>query len=112
MDKNLKIFIGAMIVLIILVPIGLIASGAAYGEWDTDYLNQTLGYIPAGLGSMAGHIWHAPLDGYDLPGQHDTIWTQMPGYYLSAILGIAVVGTIMYIGAKLLIRKDDDGKNN
>ncbi len=112
MDKNLKISIVAIIVLIILVPIGLIASGTAYGEWDTSYLNQTLGYIPSGLGSMAGHIWHAPLDGYDLPGQHDTIWTQMPGYYISAIIGIVVVGTLAYMGGKLLIRKDEDEKNN
>ena len=108
MDRNLKITLAAVIVLIILVPIGLIASGAAYGEWDPEYLNQTLGYIPAGLNSMAGHIWHAPLDGYDLPGTHDTISAQAPGYYISAIVGVIMAGAITLVSAKVLIRKKDD----
>jgi hypothetical protein len=108
MEKGLKICLIAIVVLIVLTPLGLIATGTAFGEWNTGYLMQTLGYIPSGLGSMAGHIWHAPLDGYNLPGQHDTIWSQIPGYYISAIVGIVVAGSIVFIGGKLLIRNKDE----
>jgi hypothetical protein len=108
MDRSLKICLIAVVVLIVLTPLGLFATGTAFGEWSPGYLMQTLGYVPSGLSSAAGHIWHAPLDGYNLPGQHDNIWSQMPGYYISAIVGIVVAGTIAYVGGRLLIRKDDD----
>lgn len=106
MDKTFKILIYAMIALIILVPIGLIASGTAYGEWGADELNQSVGYIPAGFASLNG-LWHAPLDGYDLPGDHETIPTQAPGYYVSAIVGILVAGGVAYLVGKVIIKRND-----
>ena len=106
MDKTFKILIYAMIVLVICVPIGLIASGTAFGEWGPDELNQSIGYVPSGFASLTG-LWHAPLDGYDLPGDHETIPTQTPGYYVSAIVGCLVVGGVAYLVSKAIVKRND-----
>jgi hypothetical protein len=104
MDKNLKMLMIGMIVLIVLVPIGLLASGTAFGEWGTNEIQEAVGYIPAGL-SRLSTLWQAPLADYALPGQGDTLLSQAPGYYISAIIGVAIAGAIMYMIAKLLIKK-------
>jgi len=106
MDKTLKILIYALIVFVICVPVGLIASGTAFGEWGPDELNQSVGYIPAGFASLNG-LWNAPLVGYDLPGNHQTIPTQTPGYYVSAIVGVFVVGGIAYVIGKAIVKRND-----
>jgi hypothetical protein len=102
MDKFLMVLILGLVVLVALVPLGLIAQGTAYGEWGPDDLQSAVGYIPSGFGSLAGW-WHAPLDGYDLPGEHDNILTQAPGYYISAIIGILAAGGAIYIIGKAVI---------
>ena len=94
----------AMVVLIVFVPLGLIASGTAFGEWGTDELEQTIGYVPAGLSSLS-KLWQAPLKDYGLPGQGGTVLNQAPGYYISAIVGVSLGFAIMYLIAKVLIKK-------
>ena len=102
MDKNLKVLVICMIALIVLVPIGLLAGGTAFGEWGTDELQEAVGYVPAGLSHLS-QLWQAPLADYALPGQGDTLLSQAPGYYLSAIIGV-VAALFMYLIAKLLIK--------
>ena len=52
MDKTFKILIIALAVLVVFVPIGLIASGTAFGEWGPDELQQAVGYVPPGSSSF------------------------------------------------------------
>jgi len=106
MDKTLKILICAMIVLVILVPIGLIATGTAYGEWGPDELQQAVGYVPSGFQQLSG-LWSAPLQDYGLPGQGDTLPEQTPGYYVSAIVGCLVVAGVAYLLGKAIIKRTD-----
>jgi len=106
MERNLKIFLAVLVILIIAVPAGLIASGTAFGEWGPDDLQQMLGYVPAGFNQLAG-LWHAPLQDYDLPGQHDTPLSQTPGYYTSAIVGAALSCGAMYVIAKAMVKRRD-----
>ena len=106
LDRTFKVLVIALIVLVVLVPIGLIASGTAFGEWGPDELQQAVGFVPAGLQQMTG-LWSAPLDGYDLPGDHTTIPTQTPGYYVSAIVGVVVVGLVAYGVGKVVIKRND-----
>jgi hypothetical protein len=99
-----------MIVLILAVPLGLIATGDAFGEWDPSYLQQQLGYVPGGLANLTG-LWdeqHAPLPGYGFATQGSTFMEETPGYYVSAILGCVVIGLLAYVGFTLLVRKNDD----
>lgn len=106
LDKTFRVLVIALIVLMVPVPIGLIASGTAFGEWGPDELQQAVGYVPAGLQQMTG-LWSAPLGGYDLPGDHTTIPTQTPGYYVSAIVGVLIAGGVAYLIGKAVIKRDD-----
>ena len=106
MDRTFKVLLIALVVLVVLVPIGLIASGTAFGEWGPDELQQALGYVPAGLQHLSG-IWSAPLNGYDLPGDHTTLPEQAPGYYVSAIVGVLICAGVGYLVAKAIIRRTD-----
>jgi len=103
MDKLVKYLLIGMAALIVLTPIGLVATGTAYGEWGGDELQEKLGYIPSGLSSLAD-LWHAPLPDYGLPGQGDTLADMTPGYLISAIVGVVICGGVLYIGGKALIK--------
>ena len=104
MERNLKIFLAALAVLVIIVPIGLLATGTAFGEWGPDDMQQMIGYIPAGLSQLAD-LWHAPLQDYDFPGGHETVVTQAPGYYLSAVLGVCLCFGVMYLIGKAMVKR-------
>jgi len=106
LDKTFRVLLIALIILVICVPIGLIATGTAFGEWGPDELQQAIGYVPAGLQHLTG-LWSGPLNEYDLPGNHTTISTQTPGYYVSAIVGVLVVSIIAYGIGRLLIKRID-----
>lgn len=62
-----KLWLG-LIALVILSPLGLIASGTAYGEWSIEELMQEAGFIPKGLEKMTGLWSHAPISDYAVPG--------------------------------------------
>jgi len=105
MDKNVKVFVIALVVLIVLVPVGLIASGTAYGEWGPDDIQQMVGYVPAGLQQLSD-LWHPLLPDYDFPGGHDTMPAQAPGYYVSAIVGVLLCCGVMFMVGKAIAKKD------
>jgi len=106
LDKTFKVLVIALIILVVLVPIGLIATGTAYGEWGPDELQQAVGYVPAGLQQLSG-LWTPALPDYDFPGGHDTLPSQAPGYYASAIVGVICVGLIAYGLGKVIIKRND-----
>ena len=107
MDKTLKILIIAMAVLIVIVPIGLLATGTAYGEWGPDELQEAVGYVPSGLAQLSD-LWHPVLPDYDFAtGDHDTLPTQAPGYYVSAIVGVLICAGVAYVIGKAMIKRTD-----
>jgi|AGTN01.2.fsa_nt_gi hypothetical protein len=106
MDKTLKYLLIGLAVLVILVPIGLLAEGETYGEWANDWLDENLGYVPQGISDMTG-FWNAPLPDYGLPGQGSTFADMTPGYIISALVGIALCGGLLYFGGKMLIKNKD-----
>ncbi|WP_081639340.1 PDGLE domain-containing protein [Hippea alviniae] len=93
--KKLLILLG---VLAILSPLGLIASGDAWGEWSKEELAKMLGYIPYGLKRFAD-FWSAPFSDYTIKGTNDTI-----GYIASAIIGSLLVMLLMYVVGKILAK--------
>jgi hypothetical protein len=94
--KNVKKLWIALGALALLTPLGLLASGTAWGEWGSDELSTMLGYVPAGMARFS-ELWHAPLPDYTIPGLGDT-----PGYVLSAVVGIALIALVTYGLGKLL----------
>ena len=101
--KPLYIF---MAVLIVLTPIGLLATGTAWGEWGTDEIatlvsgGKALGYTPAGM--QNGFELSTIFPDYSMAGLPD--WT---GYILSAVVGVALVVIIFKIIASFMKDKVD-----
>ena len=109
MDRLLKVLLVVFAVLIILVPIGLLASGTAYGEWSAEELEQLVGFVPSGLGSMS-NLWHAPFPDYSLPGLPDTFFGVSLGYYVSAIIGVVICAGAFILIGKAITRYTDRQK--
>jgi len=97
--RNLWLALGA---LIILSPLGLIASGTAFGEWGVDQLEEEVGFIPAGLERMAALWTHAPLADYGIAGFNASFIQAAAGYILSALVGVALVAGIIAIFSKIV----------
>jgi ABC-type Co2+ transport system, permease component len=105
--KRYKAMLIPLIALIVLTPLGLIATGTAWGEWGTDEIKAALGYIPKGLGGMSDW-WHALLPDYGLPfggGQGLSI----VGYIISAIVGMAVIAGLITLMFVLIMRAQKGG---
>ena len=92
---------GALGVAVLATPLGLLASGTAWGEWGIDELqNMGLGFIPQGMQKLAGW-WPAPLPDYGFPRMGAVI-----GYILSAVLGAAVIVFLLWILGRWISRKN------
>jgi len=105
--KNSKLWIlwGALAVTALATPLGLLASGTAWGEWGVDELkNLGLGFIPQGLQKLAGW-WPAPLPDYGFPRMGAVI-----GYILSAVVGMALIAFLLRMIGRWLIRKNSAKK--
>ena len=86
----------------ILSPLGLLATGTAFGEWGVDQLVDEVGFIPTGLQKMAD-IWsHAPLADYAIAGFDRSFLQASLGYILSAVVGVALVAGLMLLLTKMV----------
>lgn len=104
--KKSKGIWGLILVLICATPLGLLATGTAWGEWGADEISGlsgangsgTLGYTPEGMNS--GLQYGALLPDYSVSSM-----PEVAGYIVSAVLGVAV----LIIVFKLLgsAKKDD-----
>ena len=64
---------GLVLALLAAVPLGLIATGTAWGEWGSGELRDRLGYVPSGF-ERFGEWWTGLLPGYALPGGGEGAW--------------------------------------
>lgn len=90
-------------VMAVLTPLGLIATGTAFGESGTDEILEQFGYIPAGMKTMADH-WSALLPDYSLPAAGDSF--AVGGYLISAVVGIAAVGLCVFLMSKIFRKQN------
>lgn len=93
----------ALGLLVVLSPLGLLAEGAAWGEWAPEELEGMLGFVPAGSHSLSG-IWQAPLPDYGLGGLPPSV-----GYVLSAIVGVGCVLGVTWLLGRWLSYGPSDG---
>ena len=94
---------GALGVAALATPIGLLASGTAWGEWGVDELKTLgLGFIPQGMQKLAGW-WPAPMPDYGLPRMAAVI-----GYILSAFVGIVLIAFLIWLLGRWLSRKNQE----
>jgi hypothetical protein len=103
-----KLWIG-LIIMALLSPLGILLpekfnAGDAWGEWGTDTLEKLLGYVPEGLKKLVD-LWKAPIPDYNLGGENSPLIIQVVSYVISGILGITIVGGVIYLLSRLLVKK-------
>jgi cobalt/nickel transport system permease protein len=101
--KPIQLAIGAVVVMALLTPLGLLAPGGAFGENSPDNLDLKkthLSAVPTGLQKYNGFWHHAMFSGYDFSSDaHPAL-----GYLLSAVVGIAVIAIVVFGAAYLAVR--------
>lgn len=106
--QKTKAIYGLIAALICLTPLGLLATGTAWGEWGADEINgvvsggKTLGFVPKGMAE--GFSFEAFMPDYAVSGLPD-----IAGYILSAAAGVAILIIIFKIISSL--KKDKVGSN-
>lgn len=99
-EGKLWILWGALGLLVLATPLGLLASGTAWGEWGVEELrDRGLGFIPQGMDKLAGW-WPAPLPDYGFSRMGAVI-----GYIFAAMVGIIVVVFLPWVFGRWLSRK-------
>jgi cobalt/nickel transport system permease protein len=84
--KKGKTFIGVLLAaLVVLTPIGLLATGTAWGEWGVEDMIDVVGFTPAGMSNGVLSSFSAICPDYSIGNLPEWI-----GYILSAIIGTAV----------------------
>lgn len=96
-----QVALGVGLALVVLTPIGLLAPGGAFGEdapGDLDLKDLGLKAVPSGLDKYNGVWSHTLLGDYGFKsGDHANL-----AYILSAVVGIVVVTTAVFIVGKLV----------
>ncbi len=88
--QKTKAIYGLIVALICLTPLGLLATGTAWGEWGTDEIKdvltggKSLGFVPEGMKN--GFNFESIMPDYTIGGLPEIV-----GYILSAIAGVAIM---------------------
>lgn len=99
-------------VLIILSPLGLILpdyfkAGDAWGEWGSGTIQKLVGYVPQGIKKFS-HLWNAPWPDYSFKGwEGQGMVISSLAYIITAIVGVAVISTIVFFLGKFLTKNND-----
>jgi cobalt/nickel transport system permease protein len=94
----------ALAVLALASPIGLLASGDAEFGWNSEEVEASVGYLPAGFAEMED-VWRfSPLPDYQLPGAGESLADQAPGYVLSALAGMSLIFSL-FLGARMALTR-------
>jgi cobalt/nickel transport system permease protein len=108
-----RVALMVMAVMAMLTPLGLLAPGGAFGEdapSDLDLHKLGLTSVPSGLDRYNGFWSHTLLGGYGFgSGDHANL-----GYIVSALVGIAVVGTGIFLVSRLFVslRRDSPSETD
>ncbi len=108
-EKITKKFWIVLLVLAVLTPLGLLAPGTAFGEWGSQELKQTVGYVPEGIKS-GETLWQAVFPGYNMPGFRNDFVHSSIGYILSAVIGIALIYTAALFLGKIIAKREGADK--
>jgi cobalt/nickel transport system permease protein len=100
-EGKLWLLWGALGLIATITPLGLLASGTAWGEWGVEELSDLgLGFIPQGLEKFASW-WPAPFPDYGFPRMGAFV-----GYILSALVGIALIALLLWRLGRWFVHKN------
>lgn len=108
LPKRIKNVGSGFVAIAIIAPLGLIAPGFAFGEGAPDDVKKAFGYLPQGLQQLSGWF-SAPFSGYNVKvpffsEPHTPLWHAALGYEISGLLGVLLIGIIIY-GLLTLLRR-------
>lgn len=98
--KPLYVIIG---ILVLATPLGLLASGTAWGEWGAEEIQELIGFVPKGMEN--GFQFNSLIPDYSLGNVAEYI-----GYIISAGLGVIIIFIIFKILSKINLRKETKGE--
>ncbi len=87
-------------VLLALVPLGLLTESPAWGEWDNEYYQKVLGFVPQGIKNS--FHFQTFMSDYSVKGVGD-----VAGYYISALTGLILIFAVYFILVKIFGKKSD-----
>lgn len=90
----------AIALLALLSPLGLIAVGSAWGEWDIRTIQEKIGFKPRGMEKAIQEAPEAPIPDYEVPGLPEGGLGSGVGLVLSALIGAGLTA-----GSALLIAR-------
>jgi cobalt/nickel transport system permease protein len=85
----------ALIIIVILTPLGLLAAGTPWGEWGVEEFKMLVGFIPEGMARLGG-IWKGLMPEYGL-----SVTNPVLAYIISALFGSLVVVAAIYLWGRL-----------
>jgi len=100
-------YITGLIIIALLTPLGLLASGKAWGEWGGAALQAQLGFVPSGLEKLGGFWNHILFKDYGVAGLNQTFWQQALGYIMSAFFALLVIGIIGYAFQRFVHKSEE-----
>jgi len=106
--RQYKLLLIGLAMLILLSPLGLIASGTAFGEWGIEELKTKAGFVPTGLAKLAATWQHALLPDYSIPGLTNNLFQSALGYIASGIVGIGLIFVLTYALRKFISTPEDN----
>ncbi|MBD7913344.1 cobalt transporter CbiM [Clostridium cibarium] len=89
-------------ILIIATPLGLLASGTAWGEWGIEEIQNIIGFIPKGM--EEGLQFNSPIPDYNFG-----FFNEYLGYILSALLGVLFILIIFMVMGKVNFKRNKKG---
>lgn len=92
-------FWALIVFMIILAPIGLIATGSSWGEWGMEEFKTLIGYVPEGMKSLKIG-WRGILPEYGLPSAVSS-WGSAALYAISAFFGSAGIVFLIYMWGRV-----------
>jgi cobalt/nickel transport system permease protein len=96
--KKSKTFVGLLLgILVCLTPLGLLATGTAWGEWGLEDMVDIVGFTPSGMESSVLNDFSAICPDYTIGSLPE--WF---GYILSAVIGIAIAVIIFKLISTLM----------
>lgn len=107
--KKTKAIYGLIVALICLTPLGLLATGTAWGEWGADEIKgvvsggKALGFVPEGM--KKGFSFETIMPDYGIKGL-----PEIAGYILSALAGVAILVILFKIIGS--VKKNKTGSIN
>lgn len=89
-----------LFILVVLTPLGVMASGSAWGEWASEEVKAQVGFVPKGMKTLE-NTWSGFLSGYNVAGFNGK-FLEAVGYIASAVVGIGIIFLIFKLIERIL----------